>query len=58
VRALAEMGIDPQEGLHERLIRELQKEGTNWRPHAAGLVTCVTQLPSKRTGGFHLSIRN
>jgi Arm DNA-binding domain len=32
VRALAEMGIDVQEGLHERLIRELQARGTDWRP--------------------------
>lgn len=32
VRGLAEMGIDPQEGLHRRLIRELQEKGTKWRP--------------------------
>lgn len=32
VRALADMGIDPQEGLHERLIRELKAKGTKWRP--------------------------
>lgn len=32
VRALAEKGIDPQAGLHERLIRELQSKGDKWRP--------------------------
>jgi hypothetical protein len=32
VRELAEKGIDVQEGLHERLIRELQARGTDWRP--------------------------
>ena len=33
VRGLAEKGIDVQEGLHERLLRELQEEGLNWRPN-------------------------
>jgi hypothetical protein len=32
VQALAERGIDPQEGLHSRLIRELREKGTRWRP--------------------------
>lgn len=32
VIALAERGIDPAEGLHERLIRELKEKGTKWRP--------------------------
>lgn len=32
VRDLAAMGIDPQEGLHRRLIRELLEKGTKWRP--------------------------
>ena len=32
VCALADMGIDPQEGLHERLIKELREKGTAWRP--------------------------
>lgn len=32
IRALADMGIDPTLGLHERLIRELQAKGTRWRP--------------------------
>jgi Arm DNA-binding domain len=32
VRELADMGIDPQEGLHERLIRELKAQGSAWRP--------------------------
>lgn len=29
---LGKQGIDVQEGLHNRLMRELKKEGTNWRP--------------------------
>jgi len=29
---LAKQGIDVQEGLHDRLMRELEKEKTNWRP--------------------------
>jgi Arm DNA-binding domain len=32
VIALGNLGIDPQEGLHERLIRELQAKGIKWRP--------------------------
>lgn len=33
IQTLAEgIGIDPQEGLHRRLIRELKREGTKWRP--------------------------
>jgi Arm DNA-binding domain len=32
VIALGEKGIDPTEGLHERLIRELLVKGTRWRP--------------------------
>jgi hypothetical protein len=32
VRALADKGIDVQEGLHERLIKELGVKGTAWRP--------------------------
>lgn len=32
VQELAAHGIDVQEGLHSRLIRELRKEGTSWRP--------------------------
>jgi hypothetical protein len=32
VLALAEKGIDPAEGLHARLIRELRAKGTRWRP--------------------------
>ncbi len=32
VRELADKGIDVQEGLHERLIRELLAQGTAWRP--------------------------
>lgn len=32
VKALADKGIDPQRGLHQRLIRELREKGTAWRP--------------------------
>jgi hypothetical protein len=32
IRYLASQGIDPQVGLHERLIRELKEKGTKWRP--------------------------
>lgn len=32
VQELAEGGIDIQDGLHARLIKELKKEGTAWRP--------------------------
>lgn len=31
---LARNGIDVQQGLHERLIRELEEQGTNWRLNA------------------------
>lgn len=31
VKALGEKGVDVQNGLMRRLIRELQKEGVNWR---------------------------
>jgi hypothetical protein len=32
VRQLAELGIDPKKGLHDRLLRELDEKGTKWRP--------------------------
>lgn len=32
VLSLADKGIDPQAGLHERLIRELDQQGDKWRP--------------------------
>lgn len=32
VIALGELGIDPQEGFRERLIRELLRDGEKWRP--------------------------
>lgn len=32
IKALGDKGIDVQEGLHRRLIRELKREGTKWRP--------------------------
>jgi hypothetical protein len=32
VLTLADKGIDPQVGLHERLIRELKEKGARWRP--------------------------
>lgn len=31
IRELGNKGIDVQEGLHERLLRELREQGTNWR---------------------------
>ncbi len=32
ILALAAKGIDPQAGLHDRLIRELTAKGAAWRP--------------------------
>ncbi|MGJ5032426.1 integrase arm-type DNA-binding domain-containing protein [Bradyrhizobium sp. HKCCYLS2038] len=32
IKALAAKGIDPQDGLHRRLIKELKERGTRWRP--------------------------
>jgi hypothetical protein len=32
IRTLANMNIDPQAGLHERLVRELKEKGAKWRP--------------------------
>lgn len=32
IKALADKGIDPQEGLHKRLIRELLEKGARWKP--------------------------
>lgn len=32
IKTLAAQGIDPEDGLHRRLIRELLAEGTSWRP--------------------------
>jgi hypothetical protein len=32
IRGLADLGIDVQAGLHDRLYRELDKEGLKWRP--------------------------
>lgn len=32
VKALAEKGIDPVEGLHARLMRELKRDGAKWQP--------------------------
>jgi hypothetical protein len=32
VRGLAQKGIDPTDGLHKRLIRELLEKGDKWRP--------------------------
>lgn len=31
VEHLADKGIDVQDGLHDRLIRELKQQGVNWR---------------------------
>lgn len=32
IKSLGEMGIDVQDGLTRRLMRELKANGTNWRP--------------------------
>jgi hypothetical protein len=32
IKALADKGIDVQDGLHKRLMRELKEQGTRWRP--------------------------
>lgn len=32
IRSLVEKGIDPTDGLHKRLIRELEAQGDKWRP--------------------------
>jgi hypothetical protein len=32
IKALADKGIDPQQGLHKRLIAELKRDGSNWTP--------------------------
>lgn len=32
IKALGDKGIDVQDGLHKRLIKELKAQGTKWRP--------------------------
>lgn len=32
IQALARRGIDPQAGLHERLLEEIDRDGEKWRP--------------------------
>lgn len=32
VRAIAARGVDPQEGLHKRLISEIEAQGARWKP--------------------------
>lgn len=32
IKALAAKGIDVQDGLHARLMRELKRDGANWKP--------------------------
>lgn len=32
IQALASKGMDVQEGLHRRLIREIRRDGVKWRP--------------------------
>lgn len=32
ISALGRMGIDPQEGLHQKLIKEIDAQGAKWRP--------------------------
>lgn len=41
VRSLARSGTDPQEGLYSRLLKELARDGTGWRPY--GYVDKVMQ---------------
>lgn len=31
IKALSDKGIDPQRGLHERLVKELKRDGVNWK---------------------------
>lgn len=33
VRGLARMGIDVQEAMHPRLLKELERDGMSWRPY-------------------------
>ena len=35
IRELGSMGIDVQEGLRQRLVAELKRDGTKWRPAMA-----------------------
>lgn len=32
IKALGHKGVDVQDGLHDRLVRELMRDGENWRP--------------------------
>lgn len=32
IKAIGDKGIDVQEGLHRRLMRELKRDGTAWKP--------------------------
>lgn len=32
IKGLADKGIDPQEGLLQRLVKELKRDGTSWKP--------------------------
>jgi hypothetical protein len=32
IRALGDKGVDPQEGLHKRLLKEIAEKGTAWKP--------------------------
>lgn len=32
IKALGDKGIDPQVGLHKRLVKELKRDGVNWKP--------------------------
>lgn len=32
IKALGKTGIDPQSGLHQRLVAELKSQGVNWKP--------------------------
>jgi hypothetical protein len=32
IKALGDKGVDVQDGLHKRLVRELKRDGLQWRP--------------------------
>lgn len=32
IKSLGDRGVDVQDGLHKRLLKELKRDGTSWRP--------------------------
>jgi hypothetical protein len=32
IRQLGDKGVDPQEGMQARLLREIREKGTAWKP--------------------------